>query len=365
MAKLSLPWIVGFIVNTLIIATASPDPIPETRQIRRGTIQVPDFKPITIDVHAHIYVKSESTERLTRRALENQIELLNEAYLGIKATFVLQTVEWIVDDVWAVAGDVSNLVFDNYVGNYSSFNLHIVEHLGAPFRERHGLCSMPFSGSFIDDSCIFSAYNIPGGPGSNSSLVQEKPLGKIVIHGVGHWLGLHHPSKGLCHGYGDKVADLPVMLNVEGCPAWGDTCPQEPGYDPIHNYMVYASSEVCKVEFTPGQLVRMRENWDKFRASGRRRKALELKRLRVLRQNGRLPYYAAPPQPSIEYKVIAIMCSPDRNGIYRELREEFCGTSIFCRNELYKLANSGGGLSKMSWRECLNRRTDTIAGFEA
>ncbi|RCI16990.1 hypothetical protein L249_2307 [Ophiocordyceps polyrhachis-furcata BCC 54312] len=352
-----------FVTCIVIVFAASP---PKKHRPRRKAIQVPDFPPIQIDVHAHIYVKKESTHRLTRRALDKQMVILNGAFHDIRANFVLQTAEWIVDDRWAVGVDLGNMSFENYQGNYSALNIHIVEHLGPPFRDKHGLCSIPFAGSFIDDSCVFSAYNIPDGPGSDSPLLEDKPLGKVMIHGVGHWFGLHHPSRGLCHGYTNRVPDLPVMLNVEGCPAWGDTCPQQPGYDPIHNYMVYASTEKCKAEFTPGQLVRMRHNWDTYRAKGRRRTSLELTRLRMLRQTGKLPYFVAPSRTSVDYKIMTMLCSPDRNGVYRELREDYCGTAIYCRNELFRIANGGGGAdaASMSWRECLSRRTDTDDGFE-
>ncbi|RDA82511.1 hypothetical protein CP532_3178 [Ophiocordyceps camponoti-leonardi (nom. inval.)] len=364
MANFFLSWIAATCIVLVMAASSSQDPIPKKHQLDKKAIEVPDFLPLTIDVHAHMYVKKESKERLTRRALEKQMDILNRAYQGIKVTFVLKTAEWIVDDKWAMGTDLANMVFGNYQGNYSSLNVHIVEYLGPPFQERHGLCSHPFSGRFIDDSCVFSAYNIPDGPGSDSPLLKDRPLGKVMIHGVGHWFGLHHPSRGLCHGYTDRVPDVPVMLNVEGCPAWGDTCPDQPGYDPIHNYMVYASNEECKVQFTPGQLVRMRQNWDAFRASGRDRTPLEAKRLRMLRQNGKLPYFAAPARTSVEYKMMTMLCSPDRNGVYRELREEYCGTGIYCRNELYKIASRGGDAKRMTWKECLNRRTDTVAGFE-
>jgi hypothetical protein len=62
------------------------------------------------------------------------------------------------------------------------------------------------------------------------------------------------------------VADTPAMkVPTSGCPAGKDTCPKEPGLDPIHNYMDY-SYDSCYFEFTPGQAARAQDSWLYFRA---------------------------------------------------------------------------------------------------
>lgn len=43
------------------------------------------------------------------------------------------------------------------------------------------------------------------------------------------------------------------------------SCPDRPGVDPIHNFMDY-SFDSCYTEFTPGQAVRMKSSWQRYRA---------------------------------------------------------------------------------------------------
>lgn len=49
------------------------------------------------------------------------------------------------------------------------------------------------------------------------------------------------------------MADTPQQaLPTSGCPDSSDTCPNQPGGDPIANYMDY-SDDICLTSFTPGK----------------------------------------------------------------------------------------------------------------
>ena len=84
---------------------------------------------------------------------------------------------------------------------------------------------------------------------------------------VGHWFGLIHTFANGCDEPGDFIPDTnPQASYTEGCPAGTkDTCPDDAGEDPYHNHMDYSSPD-CRNEFSEGQDVRMRAEWDLYRA---------------------------------------------------------------------------------------------------
>lgn len=80
--------------------------------------------------------------------------------------------------------------------------------------------------------------------------------GKVLVHEVGHYLGLAH-IWGNCGSAGDGIADTPEQAsNYAGCPS-------EPQFscgsrDLVHNYMDYVDDD-CMSMFTAGQYEQMKQ----------------------------------------------------------------------------------------------------------
>jgi Pregnancy-associated plasma protein-A len=90
---------------------------------------------------------------------------------------------------------------------------------------------------------------------------------QMMVHEVGHWLGLLHTFEGGCNAPGDGIADTPAEAGLSfSCDVpTKDSCPNDPGFDPMHNFMSY-TGEKCFREFTAGQREAMRATWFKYRA---------------------------------------------------------------------------------------------------
>eukprot|EP01039_Chlorochromonas_danica_P009806 gene9806-10845_t len=88
--------------------------------------------------------------------------------------------------------------------------------------------------------------------------------GKTLIHESGHWLGLWHTFQGGCGEKGDGIYDTPSeRLPSRSCTP-RDSCPNQPGMDPVENFMDY-SPDTCLTQFTPRQRLRMHNSWRYYR----------------------------------------------------------------------------------------------------
>ncbi|KAH8898169.1 hypothetical protein GQ53DRAFT_711301 [Thozetella sp. PMI_491] len=224
---------------------------------------------ITVPVYMTAVVNTtDSDETLSEAVLKAQFDVIADRFAPYDITFTLESTSRVVDDDNAQGFDYSG--FNGFKashrkGDYGALNLYYVSNMGYE-NWGYGSCTLPTDpGSFFAslDGCTMRSHTVPGGEEDGKIY-----KGEITVHEIGHWFSLMHTFDGEdCDGPGDYIDDTPAesvwQLNV--CPVGRDSCPDQPGLDPINNYMDYAG-EGCWTEFTPGQKARMHNSYWTVRA---------------------------------------------------------------------------------------------------
>jgi hypothetical protein len=166
------------------------------------------------------------------------MEVLTTDFTGSGFKLSLAGTTKTVNSLWAGDGDEMAMKTKLRKGNYRDLNLYFVDSM-----DGLGYCYFPTtapkgSEDFYRDGCTNIASSVPGG-------AAPFDLGKTAVHESGHWFGLEHTFQGGCSATGDGVADTPAQASAtSGCPVGRDSCPNQSGLDPIHNYMDYSDEYV-------------------------------------------------------------------------------------------------------------------------
>ena len=223
----------------------------------------------TVPVYFHV-VTDGSMGNVTRAQIEAQMDVLNNTFSGgeggsntgfsfeLKGVTRTDNAKWFYASIGGAEKDMKKTL---HQGGSKALNLYSTT--AGPYLGWAYLPDVTNKGNAVLDGVVFDWESIPG---TSTTYAGRYDKGETATHEVGHWLNLEHTFFGGCADKGDFVDDTPAEKTpTSGCPAGKDTCPKDPGLDPIHNYMDY-SYDACYTEFTPGQATRMAQQWLYYRA---------------------------------------------------------------------------------------------------
>lgn len=233
-----------------------------------STVEVPVYANIIKGRHVRDRL-GHSRSRVTVAQVKESIVILNEAFSGGQSAtnhsvglhFTLVDIRFKKRDSWFHASP--DTLADRRMrralhrGGPTALNLYFTR----PSDGTLGFAAFPwdYERHPLQDGLTINAGTVSGGNTRNYN------LGDTLVHEAGHWVGLYHTFEYGCDVENDMVADTPQEADPGyGCPEGADSCADDPGADPIHNFMDY-SNDSCMFEFTAGQVARAQDAWTAFR----------------------------------------------------------------------------------------------------
>jgi hypothetical protein len=234
-----------------------------SRSARPGDPAV-DF-PVTVNVYVHIIKSSDGDGAVTNQQINQQINILNDAFAGT-ASFDLAGTDTTVNDAWFAMepGTFAERAAKEALRVGSADDLNI--YTANPGSDLLGWATFPssYKGNPDNDGIVVLYSSLPGGD------AEPYNEGDTVTHEAGHWFGLYHTFQGGCGGpnntskQGDLIADTPSESSPAfGCPVNRNTC-ASPGLDPTENFMDY-TDDACMFDFTSEQNSRAQAQFAKYR----------------------------------------------------------------------------------------------------
>jgi len=211
---------------------------------------VPAHTGDTIQVHVHVITSTAGAGSASNGEINDQIDVLNDAYNGTGYSFVLNSTDVTADNSFRSAGPGSaaegQMKSSLRIGSANDLNLYLSNPGGGLL----GWATFPwdYASNQDDDGVVILRDSIPGG----SAAPYDE--GDTATHEVGHWLGLYHTFQGGCGvpKNSDRVTDTEKEGSAAfGCPVNRNSCAGGTT-DPVTNFMDY-SDDSCMDNFTTGQ----------------------------------------------------------------------------------------------------------------
>ncbi len=208
-----------------------------------------------IKVAFHVIYGRNNEGNIPQSQVTAQIATLNSTYAGTGYTFVLASTDRTFNAQWFTMTPQTNKETQAKNALAISPATRLNFYTCKPGQNLLGWAYFPNSVPENDKrhGVVVHYGSMPGGP------LTAYNQGETGTHEVGHYLGLYHTFQGGCTSPGDYVDDTPYEASPytgNQCSLNRDTCPSQPGLDPINNYMDY-SYDVCLTNFTAGQDARM------------------------------------------------------------------------------------------------------------
>ncbi len=230
----------------------------------RGAFVSPEApQAVSIPVRWHVVRSGNSASQgnISDTMIQDQIDVLNDAFSGTGFQFYLAGTDRTTNSKW-------------YTGCYGSQERKMKQGLAIDPANNLNIYSCKpsqgilgyayFPNSYAESSwrhgVVLLDQSLPGGSAAPYN------LGDTATHEVGHYLGLYHTFQGGCSGNGDYVSDTAAEASAAfGCPYGRDTC-SGGGPDPIENFMDY-TDDSCMFDFSGGQTTRMHSMTSAYRPS--------------------------------------------------------------------------------------------------
>ncbi len=208
-----------------------------------------------IKVAFHVIYGRNNEGNIPQSQVDAQIATLNSTFAGTGYTFVLASTDRTFNAQWFTMTPQTNKETQAKNALAISPATRLNFYTCKPGQNLLGWAYFPNSFPETDKrhGVVVHYGSVPGG------YLSAYNQGETGTHEVGHYLGLYHTFQGGCTAPGDYVDDTPYEASAytgNQCSLARDTCPSQPGLDPITNYMDY-SYDVCLNHFTAGQDARM------------------------------------------------------------------------------------------------------------